>query len=345
MLKFFFLAALFISITSSSPTTVSFSDEQTKIMTLFNNINASTKRAHSGHYFYLDFKDNFRQLLSLDSVTFLKEMSQVTDKFFLFTLWNTFNSIYLFLCSSPYNKKTQKNFRDFVAQFHLLDYNYNCASNMLYHFKVYLMQALATYEGNKTEMLFRAEDFYILRLKGLILEVLDGLTGYEICKQIKEMYEIFRFFHQCTEMKNLKSMLIREFRMFKSAMKSKNNKLIELHTENITLLAGILKNDRSTIYGLQLIADQTPEFVRFFLLVQYNQPRFLQRPFIIGKNEPEIHRNELLRYLYEKIPIFECQIIPLTSKFKLLKEFTNDYEGISSRDALIDLTKTLFGKI
>jgi hypothetical protein len=168
-----------------------------------------------------------------------------------------------------------------------------------------------------------------------------------LCEQIEEMYQNFRFYHQCTEKENLKSMLTREFKMFKSALKADNKRLTEKHAENMTFIAGILKHDRSTIYGLQLIADQSPEFVRFFLLMQYDQKNLLRRPFKIRKNEPEIYRNELLRYLFEKIPIFEDQACKTREPqiFKPLKEFTKDYDDILCKKDLIDLARTLFRKI
>jgi hypothetical protein len=348
MYNFFFLTALFISAVFTSPASISFIDEQNKIITAYNNLNSSDRLYHFGRYICNNFKDHFnhfKPLLDLDSVLFFKGMSEATDKIFLFTVWNTFNSNSLFLCGNQYIKKTPKKFKDFIACFHPY-HKEDCATDILYHFKVYLMQALATYEGNKTEMLFKAEDFYILRLKGLILEVLDGLTGYEICKQIEEMYENFRFYHQCTEMKDLMPMFSREFQMLKRAIKNNKKNLIKMHSENIIFLAGILKHDRSTIYGLQLIADQSPQFVRFFLLVQ-DEIHFLKDPFKVTNNKLDIYRNPLFRYLFDRIPVFKfnaCRNMSLR-KFKPLEEFKNDYKDILSSEKLLELARTLYKKI
>jgi hypothetical protein len=344
MMKIFFLSALFTLSSFSSPRAISFSDEQTKIMWLFNSLNASMRLNRSGHCYNNNFKDNFKLLLDLDSVTFLNGMGNATDKIFLFTFWNTFNSHDLFLCSAKYNKKTLKRFEDFVEQLYFSNNQKVCASDMLYHFKKYLIKAMATCQGGeiaKRNMLFEAEDFYTLKLKGLILEVLNDLTNIELSGQIEEMYQNFRFFHQCTEKENLLPMLIREFRMFKGALKA-DKKLIEMHTENMAFMAGILTHDRSTIYGLQLIADQPAEFVRFFLLMQYYQTRFLRRPFVIRKNEPEIYRNEILGYLFEKIPVFGHQAFKKPRKFDPLKKFTNNYGDILNDEDLIDLARTLY---
>jgi hypothetical protein len=173
-MNFFFLSAIFISITLSSPTVNSFSDEQNKIMIAFDKLNSS-ERLHSRHYSIKDFKDHFEILLKLDAVIFWKGMSKVTDKIFLFTFWNTFNSSYLFLCDDEYNRKTRKEFKDFIPHVHNSNNSEACATDMLYHFKLYLMKAMATCQADRVQkMLFEAENFYTLRLKGLILEVLDG---------------------------------------------------------------------------------------------------------------------------------------------------------------------------
>jgi hypothetical protein len=342
MNKFFFLSALFVSSTFSSPAAISFIDEQAKIMNEFNKLNA-LKRDFSGHCSNKDFKDHFKPLFELDPVIFLKGMNETTDKIFLFTFWNTFDSIYLFLCNNQYRKKTQKSFKNFLAQVHLTSIGKACATDMLCNFKIYLIKAMATCQGDRLkEMLFEAEDFYTLRLKGLILEVLGKQNSKTLFEQIEKMYQNFRFYHQCTEKDNLKHMLTREYRMLKTAMKSNNQKWIGIHAENMTFIAGILKQDRSTIYGLHLIADQSPEFVGFFLIMQNFQTSFLKRPFLNIEDEPKIYRNTLLSYLKEKIPVFESTC---NQKFTPLKEFTNGFEGILGKEDLTDLARTLFRKL
>jgi hypothetical protein len=347
MFKFFILLALYFSSTISSLVKISFSEEQDKIMTIYNNLNAS-KREISGHYLRKNFQGHFASMLSLDSEILFKEMCEVTDKIFLFTFWDSLNTDSVYLCNDQYNRKSRKDFKDFIAQVSSSNSNQPTASDMLYNFKAFLMQALATNQNNKVEILLKAEEFFILRFKDLILEVLDGASrSIRLRDQIKEMYQNFRFYHQCTEKENLKSMVIREFQKFKRALKANNENLIRIHTENMAFIAGILMHDRSSICGLKVIADQSPEFIGYFLLTQYYKKNLFRWPSLIIETEPKNYQYYLLSFLSMQIPVFEdYSLKPIGyRKFKPLKEFTTKYDEILKKEDLVDLARTLCKKI
>jgi hypothetical protein len=161
--------------------------------------------------------------------------------------------------------------KEFITEIAKSELNKIIASDMLFHFKVYLMQALGTCQKGKAGMLFEAQEFYTFRLKKLIEKVLDERPAKKHRALLNEMDRNFRFYYHCIEKDNIKYMLTKKFRSFKTAIKSDDSDQIKILTEDMTFLAGILLHDRSSIFGLNLIADQTPEFVGYFLIMQRSQ--------------------------------------------------------------------------
>jgi hypothetical protein len=130
-MNFFFLAALFISVSFSSLAD-SFEDEKKKIMAAYNKENAF-ERCFNKRGVVWGFKDHFDSILGLDSILFWKKMRKEKDKIFLFTFWSTFKSDVLFLCRNKYNKKHRKEFKDLLAQISYSNWNNCCATTMLFH--------------------------------------------------------------------------------------------------------------------------------------------------------------------------------------------------------------------
>jgi hypothetical protein len=96
----------------------------------------------------------------------------------------------------------------------------------------------------------------------------------------------------------------------------------------MNFLAGILMADRSTIFGLEMILDQPSEIVRHFVSRQANQCDFFKRKFYFINDEKLCTlKYELLFYLQQKIRVFEFYPHRPCPKFKLLKEFINEYEN------------------
>jgi hypothetical protein len=343
MIRFLIFLSLFNLIFSASIMT--FIEEQNKIMTIFNTLNAY-KRNQGSHFFYRDLRDHVDSLLKLDSVNFLQEMQRVTDKIFLLTFWNTFSSPWIFLCSDTYNQKVHKEFKDFIDQISLAGCVGSFTTEMLFHFKVFLMQALVMHPGDKVEIWSETKKFYDFKLKKLILEVLGEQQDYIQHTHIKEMIPNFRFYYHCVEKENLKILLTKEFHMLKTALESDNIDQIAMHEGNMTFLAGMLTHDRSSLFGLLLIEDQSPEFVGYFLLMQLHLNGLLKRHMSLRDHKPKFFHDKLLKELFVKFPIFEDQAFKTsTPQFKLLEKFTNFYDDVLSNEALIELVRTLFKKI
>jgi hypothetical protein len=334
---FFFLSVLFFHTTFTSPVT-SFNEEKIKFMKIFNDLILS-KKLPSHYYWMPNFYEHFKPLLDLDPVIFLTGMCREWDKVFLFTFWKSYESKYVFLCQNQYNKNGQIEFKDLIAQNTRLFGNVSSACCIFFHFKVYLMRALANYKGDKVRMLIEAENFYKLRLKDLILEVLDGEMYGALLGRLKQMNQDFRFYFSCVELKNLKYLLTKEFHAFKSAEGANEKEAMQIHIGRLAFLAGILKEDRSSIFGLKLISDLSPELIGYFIYMQFNQKEPVN--WKIPTSLSDIIRNVLLKSLFEKIPIFKNP----SQKFELLEDFTNDYKEFLKDDELIDLTKTLHRKI
>jgi hypothetical protein len=339
-MNFFLISALFFSTTLSSLAT-SFNDEKIKLMKTFNDLKIY-KRLHN-YYVMKHSKAYFKTFLDLDSVIFFNGMREEKDKIFLLTFWINFESTkYLFFCSEYY-KECQKDFNTFIDQISSQSCYRASANIMLYNFKIYLMQALSNYQGNKAKMLFEAEQFYKLRLKGLILEVLNGRINETHYEKLNQMDQNFRFYYHCIEKDNFMYLLTKEFHAFKLAKGSIIKEPIVFHAVKMAFLAGILKEDRSSILGLRLISDQSPEFIGYFIYMQCNQREYLDldRQLPIKLSALKHNRNDLLRYLFEKISIFNYS----NGKFELLKGFKNEYADILNNDELIYLAKTLYRKI
>jgi hypothetical protein len=324
------LLALSIKFISSSSL---FKDEEKRIMTQY-----YEKSFYSNGFSHSNFLLPVEPILSLDPIVFLREMRKVVDDIFLITFWFSFRSHWFF----SYKKNSSRKPGGILAEITLKETNNLIARDMLYHFKVYLMQVLATYQGDKTEIMFAANEFYEFRLKALIEKVLNWRGTIIVEKEIYEMKQNFRFYYHCIEKDNFKSMLIYEFHMLKLAIKSESEKLISKHTENMTFLAGILKHDRSSVFGLALISDRPPDFVRYFLLMQYHQYFLLRgNPFLI-KEEYKLYQIE---QLHDTIPIFSVYNASVYSKFTLSLKFVNAYEDILGDDDLTNLARTIFNKI
>jgi hypothetical protein len=336
MFLFLFNFISFASITS-------FKDGQSKIKAIFNTLNAY-KRNQSCHLLYGDIRQLVESMLKLDPVTFFQEMQRVNDKIFLFTFWDTFLSHWMFLCGNSYNQKIHKEFKDFKEQISDAGCNRAVANDMLFNFKFCLMRALAIYQGDKAQMLFEAKNFFDFQLKRLILAILSEPRDEELHAQIIEMDRNFRFYYLCIEKENLKLLLTKEFHMLKTSLETNDKDRTEMHTENMTFLAGILALDRSSLYGVLSIEDQSPEFIGYFLLMQVNLKSFLNKRVSVQNLEPRPLHDYLLKYLFSKIPIFENQV-RIFPQFKLLKEFSNHFEDILSKEDLIELARTLFNKI
>jgi hypothetical protein len=334
---------LFNSLSFASILITSFRDGQTKIMMKYNRLNKSDREI-SAHYIHHDLKGLVESMIDLDSIIFFQEMLRVKDKIFLFTFWNTFVGQWIFLCNKDYNQKIHKEFKDFIAQ--ISPGNLTVAGELQHNFKSYLMRALAIFEGDKSEMLFHARAFYELRLKNIILEVLGELQDDKLSAQLQEMDRNFWFYFLCIEKKNLKDLLTKEFHRLKTAIGKKEQKLFEVHSENMTFIDGILMHDRSNIFGFNLISDLSPKFIGYFLLMRYHQKGFLLRKFSIEDSKPEFYYQNLKKLVFEKIPIFEGQSFrTFSSPSRPLKEFTNEFGDILTNDDLIDLSKTLHRKI
>jgi hypothetical protein len=332
---------------SASSSTISFKEEQKKIMAQYNEINFTGQFQSGLHPHTTLNRLLVEPILTLDPILFLRKMQRVNDDLFLLIFWITFQSRWIFHCNDNLLFNGHKRF---IAKITYTDYNLIVASDMLYHFKVYLMQALGTFQGDQALMLFEAEKFYTNRLKALIQELLDAHQKSREYARIKAMDRHFRFYYHCTERENIKWMITKEFHLLKLAFKTNTKKLIKKPIENMTFLAGILMYDRSTIFGLNLISDQCPRFIGYFLLMQSRQNDILNGiPVVVER--PNWYRSNHIYQLFQKISIFKipsdfaiAQPISIP-KFELLNEFTNDYEDILSKRELINLAKTLYGKI
>jgi hypothetical protein len=341
----FFLFFLLFGVAILSSSGKSFKDIQNEIMAKYNNMN-SEFRYSSGHFIVKDFKFLIDLTLNLDPVEFLRELRKEKDKVFIFTLWNSFGSFLVFLCNHHYQAKSSKNFKDFISQISDAGSNLNCAYDILYRFKIYLMRALAQYKGDKVVMLIEAKNFYDFQLKTLIIEVLNGRGDNTLFKKMAKMEQSFRFYHLCIDNNNLNVAFVREFYSYKSALKSSKEAEIEIHSENLTFLAGILLHDRSTIFGLDLISDQPSEIVKQFVQRQAKQWIFFRGNFHSMKDEISYSwKKDLITFLYLKISVFEFNCDGSILEFKPLKEFINDYEDILSKENLVELARTLFEKI
>jgi hypothetical protein len=333
-----FFLTLFILTSLSTSSTISFNEEQKKIMAKFNSL-LQDIQSPAGIIMSGCSRFPVEDILRLDPIVFFREMQNVTDSLFLLIFWYIFRDLWDFVFFQRFTCNTKEHF---IA--HTLitgGSSRRIAFNMLRHFKIYLMQSLATYQGDKMEMFEEARKFYTFQLKKLILEVVVKKNCREI-SLLKQMNRNFRFYYRCVEKDNIKLMFRGEFSMFRSLLKSSVREAFETHSENMAFLAGILMHDRSTIYGLSLFSDQSPDLIVYFILMQILQFEVLNGATV----HPSEWRSHLFKYLFKKIPIFEEPANPkLPQKFKLLKEFTNDYEDILSWEELIYLAKTLYGKI
>jgi hypothetical protein len=337
-----FLVPFSSLILSSFSSNISFKDEQKKIMKKYEEINSATSRFYNTHVLS-DLKLPVESLLALDPIIFFKEMQRAHDACFLITFWNTFDSFWIFNCPkcSPL-----KDPRGFIEQIFTSHCNHTIASEMLYHFKVYLTRKLLIYSGNREEMLSEAMVFFNSKLKHLIQRVF-GKNGLEYSlEQSKVMNQSFLFYHWCSETNCLKSILISEFFRLQSALNSTIQTKIDLHSKNLTFLAGALMGDLSTLFGLTLISDQLPEFIGYFLVMQRNQNIYLREreSLIKAVNLHSIRRN-LLNDLFARFPIFEFPLELKPPQKFVLHEFVNHYGHIMDEVDLIELVRTLFHKI
>jgi hypothetical protein len=304
-------------------------------------------RGISGHFDRMEIADQVKLMLKIDPVIFFQEMRMETDQIFLLTFWNTFLSKWVFLCSDEYRKRHLE-FKDYIIEITNVYSNLNVSSDMLYHFKCYLLSILATDLRNKAQVLFEAKEFYTHRLKNLIETVLNGKHGKQYVRvqsQLKEMDRNFQFYDRCIEKENIKYLLTNEFRLFKTELETDKKVNIQIHSENMIFLVCILMYDRSSIFGLSLIEDQSPEFIGYFLIIRYYQSSFLKALYSLEDEKPILFSKKLLKLLYRYIPAFEVQFAIANQKFKPVEEFTNDYNDILRNEMLIELAKTLFRKI
>jgi hypothetical protein len=339
MIRFSLILALFIA--ESFEAFMSFKKEQRKMMIEYNNwIPKILNNARC--ITLLGYKYPVENILNLDPIALFREMRKVVDEVFILIFWITFRDPWDFIVIRRIVGRTRGEIIDKIS---ISNCPCTAAFNMLYHFKVHLMNCLATYRGDKSAMLIEAWDFYTFRLKTLLLQVLSADQDSREFALIGQMDQNFRFYHLCIEKDNIKSLFIREFLNFKFSLKSNNKEQIEIHTENMTFLAGILMYDRSTIFGLNLISDQSPQLIGNFLIMQYRQSNILRGLTLSECYCPPIWQ---ISYLHEKIPIFEYPDLFCpnpTLKFIPLMEFNNDYEDILGRNELIDLVRTLYEKI
>jgi hypothetical protein len=340
LVKFFLCLALFVpKIFCSSE--ISYREEKKKIMAEYHELH-SNHLAGSGHYI-IEFTI-LEKVFKMNPVDFLRELRKEKDKIFILTLWNTFRTNWVFLSNHKYYNQSHKGFREFISQVSMATCNKVIASDMLYHFKVYLMQALTNWDSDNAGMLLEAKNFFDIRLKKLILEVLkmEWDTTNDL---IREMDQNFRFYQLCTNKDHIKHLLTWEFGLFKSALALNKKTQYEIHAENMTFLAGILKNDRSTIFGLNLISDLSSEFVGLFLLMQLNQDMFLKRIVFLKHPKPQNYQRLLINFLHKTIPIFENPSL-LPGQFTPKKEFINHFADILKDDnELVELARTIFEKI
>jgi hypothetical protein len=165
--------------------------------------------------------------------------------------------------------------------------------------------------------------------------------------QFKAMSRNFLFYQKCIDKENIKSILASEFSGLKVALKLGLRREIAIPAENLAFLAGALYWDRSSLFGLPLIADQTPEFIGYFMTVQVDQVIFLQNrdPSLKNVSLHAISSN-LLYYIFKRFSNGEdpAEVVP-SPKFKVLKGFINNYSDIICDADLIDLKKQLFHKI
>jgi hypothetical protein len=279
-----------------------------------------------------------RSMLALDPTLFFQRMQKVRDYSFLVIFWYTFDTTNLFLGAHC-----------FVSHFDLfskLIIESNChilmASKMVYHFKVYLMRKLFTYSepSDREVFLNEAKTFFNTRLKH-ILRIFYGADH----PVYRAMTRNFLFYQNCVHMVDVKPALLGEFSKYKLA--SEDRAQMEIRIENFSFLAGVLMWDRSSMYGLNLICDQTANFIGHFMVAQREQHELLRNnAILITRIKFHDIRLDLLGDLFKRLPIFDLptEIIPST-KFRLLPNFNNDYKGIFEDDEIIHVAKTLFDKI
>jgi hypothetical protein len=300
-----------------------------------------------------------KETLSLDPLTMFQEMREETDGCFLITFWSSFDSLTVFFSPKYYKSQNQQEFKQEIAMSKLSG---DVAFFMIYHFKVYLMENFLSFSGDKWTWLNEARSFYFLKLKKLILEIRKGKANRLLLAQLKQIEQVFYFYYKCIDEKNLKSIIISEFYRLKSALDFKNTKQIDIHSENIALLAGSLLGDASNIFGFRLVFDQSPILIGYFLLLQ-SKRYFLLRDIISIKNVNwKQERADLISHLYTKIPILDISkyerrklnsgLTRYSSRskdslieFKLLDNFTNPLEGKIDTIELIEVTRAIFYKI
>jgi hypothetical protein len=345
MLINFFLGFVLLTSKAYSSSPISFKDEQEKIMAKFNELNSWVARSEGGLISVSGQRLPVEDMLKLDPIVFFTEMRNVVDEIFIFTFWITFRSRWTFLCNKNFTKKTREGF---VAQIRAARVNRTVVSDMLHHFKVYLMQSLATYQVDKAELLFVAKEFYSLRFKKLIHSIFLKDHYFDVLqKQIEEMERHFRFYYLCIEKENLKPLLTKKFRMFKAALESNDQRQVEIHSEHLIFLVGMLRQDRSTVFGFSLVADQSPEFVGYFTFWHSFQVSIDCNYWNLRTHRPQNFSKQLIRYLFENMQNFDysASSVSLHSKFDHCKKFSNDYKDILSEDELFDLAKTLYEKL
>jgi hypothetical protein len=292
-------------------------------------------------------------LLSLDPIVFFREMQRVTDDWFLVIFWHIFNSNVLFHSSKPFTTKSNREFALLIS----LPKRIEIALKMIYHLKVYLMERLLTYSGDRSEMLCEARSFYNLKLSRLIQEIL-GDAGYQ-ADQIKNMNRSFLFYYKCIQ-NDIKSMIISEFYSLRAAHQLKKTTQFEIHVEHLTFLAGALKDDKSSVFGYNLIHHESPFLIGCFLRIQHFRYRYLNDPKLLQPLYRKYHW-DLVYYLLDAMATFDesqsnfagfkkvLEKYPCLSKVSsiesmLFKEFTNNGSSLDHAD-LFELTRCLFNKI
>jgi hypothetical protein len=328
---------------SSSP--IFFEEEQEKIISKYISLN----RIHSANTYFGDLKDikvglPVELLMDFDPIKFLQKMQKNGKNYsFMIAFWYSFNGTMFFICSPWSLIDSEKFIRKIIESY----CGFRITSDIIYHFKVYLMRKLFFYSkpDDRQKFLSEAIHFFNANLKNLLRKLKKDWEGI-----VKAMPRNFRFYQRCIGEETPRSILLSEFSKLKA---SKGSAKFEIHLENISFLLGALNNDKSSHFGLGLIADQTPTNIGHFLLLLVFQEDILKgEALAILERKLSDSSLDMLDILYNKFPIFKVpKKINSFTEFKLKDEFIDTLNEMKEKDEIanqayiIQLTRSIFNTI
>jgi hypothetical protein len=338
-----FIAAFSSLAQSSSP--ISFEEEQGKIISEYIELN----RIHSANTFFGDLKDiqvslPVELLMDFDPIEFLQKM-RINEKNYIFMIafWYSFDGTMFFIYPNQCLNDSEELLRKIRTNF----CTFRVTSEIIYHFKVYLVRKLFFYSDPEKRQEFLSEAIYFFNtsLKNLIQKL--KRNDYDV---VKEMPRNFRFYQRCIGEETPRSILLSEFFKLKASTVPSQK---SIHLENLSFLFGALNWDKSSHFGLGLIADQTHTNIGHFLQFLVFQEEILRG---YKGNVLEIKLSDssldMLGVLHKKFPIFEIpKKINSSTKFILTNEFidtlneTKDKDEIANQTEIIKLTRFIFNTI